>query len=421
MNTKDSASSLYKHRLENGLWIIGKPMLDVESVSLGYFVRVGARDENAPELSGISHFLEHMVFKGTQRCDWRQLNEEITSIGAETDALTSIERTIYYLRVEREYFGRAFYLLHEMMEPRLNEQDFEQEKGVILNEIARSQDRPESYAHRRMMHAYFDNHPLGNYVLGTKESISTMRVDQMRAYWQQRYGTQNITLAVVGNFEWDHVVELTEQCWKHWPVHGLQRHVTSFEPIQSSQTILTNLHLKQQILLLGMPGFESVDPRYYAVSLGWNILGRPGGSRLHWNIQHKGLAQIAKSVFWPLNGTGILFLECHTTPENAQHVLALLQVELECLLNEGVSEEELRRAKQKRRSAMVFDNETTYDHMRSLGITWMDEGRLFNIDEEVARIERITTEEVIEALRSLPLLEKQVLTTWGPLDESAFG
>ena len=420
MNTGANIPTLYKHRLENGLWIVGQPMLDVESVSLGYFVRTGARDEQTPNLSGVSHFLEHMIFKGTKTRDWQQLKQEFTRIGAQKNGSTSAERTVYYLRVQSEYFDRAFHLLYEMMEPRLDERDFEQEKGVILNEIARAADQPENYAHRRMMHAYFHNHPLGNYVLGTPESIQAMHIEQMRAYWHHHYGTQNMTLAVVGKFEWDHVVDLAEQCWKHWSRKGVQRHVKPFEPEQSPQTILVNKHLKQQILLLSMTGVDSLDSRYYAASLGWNILGRSGGSRLHWNVQQKGLAQVARSSFWAFDGTGIFFLESHTTPENAQHILALLRLELKRMLNEGVREDELRRAKDKRISAMVFDNETTYDQMRSLGTTWMYEGRLFNIYEEAARIEQVTTEEVMQALHSLPLLEKQVLTTWGPLDETAF-
>ena len=132
-----------------------------------------------------------------------------------------------------------------------------------------------------------------------------------------------------------------------------------------------------------------------AASLGWNILGRAHSSRLHWDIQQKGLAQIAKSLFWAFDGTGIFFLESHTRPENTQQVLALLRMELERLLTDGVYEDELRRAKEKRISAMVFNSETTYDQMRSLGMTWMYESRLFNIDEKVAHIERVTTEEVM--------------------------
>ncbi len=420
INGTENNALLLTHRLKNGLHIVGQTMPDVETVSMGYFVRTGARDEQDATLSGISHFLEHMVFRGTKTRDWQQLKQEFTRIGAEKNGFTSAERTIYYLRVQSDYFDQAFRLLTEMMEPRLDENDFEQEKGVILNEIARSEDQPKGYAHRRMMRVYFDTHPLGNYVLGSRESIQEMRLEQMREYWQRWYSAKNIVLSVAGNFDWDHLIALAEHVCESWPTGDVARIATAYEPNQSTHSIGVQKHLKQQILFVSMPGIPSNDPDYYATSLGWNILGDSDGSRIHWNIQQKGLAQSASSALRAFDGTGMLFMQAHTTPENAPHVLTLLQTELKQVLYDGFDEEELQRAKNKKLSDIIFHSESTYNRMRTLGMDWLYEGRLSSLEEEAARIERVTSDEVMNALHRLPLLEKQVLTTWGPLEERDF-
>ena len=167
----------HTYQLSNGLQIVGQSMPDFESVALCFYVHTGARDEEDIHVSGIFHFLEHMIFKGTETLDWQQLKQEFTKIGAEKNGFTSVESIVYYLRVLGEYLDRALKLLSDMMVPRLDEHDFETEKEVIINEIARSEDLPRGFAYRRMMHAYFCKHPLGNYVLGSRESIRSMQLE----------------------------------------------------------------------------------------------------------------------------------------------------------------------------------------------------------------------------------------------------
>ncbi len=180
--TKVTNSRYHTHQLSNGLQIVSQSMPDFESVALCFYVRTGARDEADAWIAGISHFLEHMIFKGTKTLGWQELKQAFTRIGAEKNGFTSIDYTIYYFRVLGEYLDRAMELLSEMMVPRLDEHDFETEKEVIVNEIARSEEQPHSLAYRHMVHAYFGEHPLGNYVLGSRESIRSMRIEQMRDY-----------------------------------------------------------------------------------------------------------------------------------------------------------------------------------------------------------------------------------------------
>ncbi len=407
----------HTHRLANGLQIVAQPMPDFESVAVSYYVQTGSRDEPDPAIAGVSHFLEHMVFKGTEHLDWQQITLEFNKIGAEINAFTSHESTVFFAHVLGEYLDRAFELLSDMMYPRLQESDFETEKEVIVNEIARSEDQPYNLAVRRLVQTYFGEHPLGHDVLGTRESIRNMHIEQMRNYWKQRYAANNLILAVAGNLDWDHFVELVEQRCGGWRTGEAGRGVEPYEPAHSINDIIVDKKFKQQIMILAMPSVGVTDPDYYAAMLGSSILGDSDGSRLYWNIYQKGLAESASAGIWSMEGTGMLMLEANSTPEEAPRVLKLLRAELNSFLNDGVYEDELRRAKDKWISNMVLSSESTFSRMRSLSNDWVTEGRLLTVEEEVERVEKVTTDEVVQSFRRFPLREKQVLTTLGPLNE----
>ena len=407
----------YDQRLSNGLQIVGQPMPDFESAAVSFYVRTGSRDEPDLSIAGVSHFLEHMVFKGTKTLDWQEITLEFNKIGAELNAFTSHESTVYYARVLGEYLERAVELLSDMMYPRLVESDFETEKEVIINEIARSEDQPYNLAFRRLMQTYFGTHPLGHDVLGSRESIRNMRIEQMRDYWKRRYAANNIILAIAGNFNWEHVVSLAEKHCANWQTGESGRQVSQYEPAHPVNDIIVDENLKQQIIILAMPSVDLKDPDYYAANLGGSILGDSDGSRLFWNIYQKGLAESASAGIWSMEGTGIMIMEANSTPEEAPHVLKLLRVELNSLLEDGVYEDELRRAKDKWISSLVLSSESTFARMRSLANDWVTEGRLLSVDEEVERIEKVTAEDVMRSVRRFPIHEKQVLTTLGPLSE----
>jgi predicted Zn-dependent peptidase len=416
--TTANGTVFHTHRLSNGLQIVGQPMPDFESVAVSYYVRTGSRDEPDPAIAGVSHFLEHMVFKGTQTLDWQQITLEFNKIGAELNAFTSHESTVFFARVLGEYLDRAVELLSDMMYPRLAESDFETEKEVIVNEIARSEDQPYNMTYRRMMQTYFGNHPLGHDVLGSRESIRGMHIEQMRNYWQQRYGANNIILSIAGNFDWEHIVQLAEQHCNHWRTGDASHNISHYEPAHSINNIMVDKNLKQQIMIIGMPAVDIRDPDYYAASLGGSILGDSDGSRLYWNIHQRGLAESASAGLWAMEGTGLMLMEANSTPEEAPRVLKLLRAELDSLLNDGVHEDELRRAKDKWISGIVLSSESTFVRMRSLATDWVTEGRLVSVEEEVERVEKVTTEDVMRALHRFPMNEKQVLTALGPLSEA---
>jgi predicted Zn-dependent peptidase len=408
----------YTHRLNNGLQIVGQPMPDFESVAVSYYVHTGSRDEKDPTIAGVSHFLEHMVFKGTKALDWQEITLAFNKIGAELNAFTSHEATVYYARVLGEYLDRAVELLSDMMYPRLAESDFETEKEVIVNEIARSEDQPYNIAYRRMMQTYFGEHPLGHDVLGSSESIRAMHIEQMRNYWQSRYAANNLILSVAGNFDWEHIVHLAEQHCSNWRQGDSGRDATHYEPAQPINNIMVDKKLKQQIMIVAMPAVDVKDPDYYAAMVGGSILGDTDGSRLYWNIYQRGMAESASAGIWAMEGTGIMLMEANSTPEDAPRVLKMLRAELDNLLDGGVFEDELQRAKDKWISSIVLSSESTFSRMRSLASDWVTEGRLVSVEEEIERVEKITVDDVNRALHRFPMRDKQVLTALGPLSEA---
>jgi len=206
-STSDT-SPFFIHTLENGLQILGQRMPDLESVAVCFHVRTGARDEHDPALYGVSHFLEHMVFKGTATRDTERITLDFNLMGAEFNAFTSVEQTVFYAHILGEYLPNAIDLLSDMMRPRLDGEDFALERNVILEEIARAEDNPTGQAYRRLMQTYFAHSSLGHDVLGTKESIRDMAVEQMRAYQARRYAANNMILAIAGNFDPDHLLAL---------------------------------------------------------------------------------------------------------------------------------------------------------------------------------------------------------------------
>src|SRR3989449_3923866 len=260
MTTANNGSVFHTHKLSNGLQILGQPMPDFESVAVSYYVHTGSRDEPDPSIAGVSHFLEHMVFKGTKTLDWQEITLAFNKIGAELNAFTSHEATVYYARVLGEYLDRAVELLSDMMYPRLAESDFETEKEVIINEIARSEDQPYNIAYRRMVQTYFGDHPLGHDVLGSRESIRNMKIEQMREYWQRRYAANNLILAVAGKFDWDHIVQLAEKYCSTWRVGDAGRNVIPYMPAHSINKIIVDPKLKQQIMMIAMPSVDIQDP-----------------------------------------------------------------------------------------------------------------------------------------------------------------
>src|SRR5579871_3814158 len=207
--------AFHQHVLANGLRIIGEDSPTARSVAVGFFVRTGSRDET-PEVSGVTHFLEHMVFKGTPRRSAFDVNRDFDKIGADYNAFTSEENTVFHACVLPEYLPQAVDVIADILRPSLRGEDFDTEKKVILEEIGMYEDQPMWSAYDHAKRAYFADHPLGNSVLGTPASITALTRDQMHTYFQRRYVAPNIIVAAAGNFEWPRFVDLIEKHCGQW-------------------------------------------------------------------------------------------------------------------------------------------------------------------------------------------------------------
>jgi predicted Zn-dependent peptidase len=408
------------HQLANGLQIVGQQMPDLESVSVCFYVRTGARDEPDPALYGVSHFLEHMVFKGTAHRTTEEITLDFNRMGAEYNAYTSVEQTVYYARILGESLPKALDLLSDMMRPRLDAEDFALERNVILEEIARSEDVPTSQAYRRLMQTYFAGQPLGHDVLGTKESIGGLMVEQMRAYAARRYAANNLVLALAGNFDWQQVRDLAEQHCGAWNTGEAGRDAQAYAPSASTSNVVVKPQLKQQLMLLAWPSLSAQDEDLYAMELATMVLGDGSGSRLFWNIFQKGLAETAVASLSPLDNTGLMLAFVSTTPDQAPGVLKLVQAELESLQADGVHEDELRRAKDKLVSRTVLDGESSFSRMQDCAYTWVAKGELRSIADEMARIEAVTLDDIRRVLDRFPVTGPHVFTAYGPLEAAAF-
>src|SRR5262245_50173722 len=208
--------SFHKHVLPNGLTIIGEISPSAKSVAIGFFVKTGSRDET-PQESGVTHFLEHMIFKGTPNRTALEVNYDFDKIGASYNAFTSEENTVFYAAILPEYLPQAVDILADILRPSLRGEDFDMEKKVIIEEIGMYEDQPMWCAYDNAKKAFFADHPLGNSILGTVDSITALTRDQMQTYFDRRYVPQNITVAVAGNFAFGDAVKLIEAKCGVWP------------------------------------------------------------------------------------------------------------------------------------------------------------------------------------------------------------
>ncbi len=409
-----SANTFHMRTLPNGLQILGQSMPDMESVATAFYVRTGSRDEHSPDIYGISHFLEHMVFKGTNTRTADDITLAFNRMGAEFNAYTSFEETVFHARTLSEEAPAAIELLADMMRPVLQEDDFTREREVILSEISRGEDNPSQVASRRFFQTYFSGISLDHDVIGTTESIRAMRVEQMRAYHSQRYAANNLILSVAGKIDWDKTVALAEQICGSWSTGVSGRTTEPFLTKPCLKHIAKDL--QQQYIILGYPFPSEQSKDYYAATLGADILGDGSGSRMFWNITHQGLAEAAVTQFYPFDGLGMMLAFLVTPPENAQRVLDLTYHEIDSVEQDGVHEEELQRAKAKFIGQMALEEESTMRRMLNLPHSWLIDGRLKTIDEEMSEVEAVTTENINAVFKKWPSAGHTVLVTIGPND-----
>ena len=380
--------------LTNGLTIIGESRESAASVAIGFFVRTGARDEQ-PELSGVSHFLEHMVFKGTEKRSALDITYQLGAMGAQANAFTSEECTVFYAAVLPEYFADALELISDMLRPVLDEREFELEKKVILDEIALYQDKPSHLLFEAAFAEYFRDHGAGNRVLGTTESVSALTARQMTNYFDSRYTAPNIVLAAAGNFCWQELIELAERYTSHWASAPAPRQMRPHTP-EDGSLVLTKDNLQQAHLCFVGPGPSATEKERYPLQVLSAILGASSGSRTYWEIVDKGLAEVACIDLDDMDGVGIVYGYLSTFPERLDEVGETL---LRIMKTPAKFEDNaLDRAKIKIATRAVVEGESSMRRLMAVGLDWLYRNEYATLDEELSRIRSVTRSDITQAL-----------------------
>lgn len=398
--------------LPNGLEIVAECNPRAYSTAIAFFVNAGSRDEDEQN-SGVSHFLEHMTFKGTPRRSAEQVNRELDELGSHSNAFTSEEHTVYYATVLPEYQEATVDLLADIMRPSLRQEDFDTEKQVILEEILKYEDQPPFGAHEKCMAAYFQRHPLANSVLGTTDSITRLTSTQMREYFERRYSPSNIKLVAAGRVDFDELVRKAQQSCGLWPSFPAERATPNYTTFETIETF-TKENAAQQYAVQITAGPAADDPHRFASRILATILGDDSGSRLYWELVDPGLAEFAGMGTYEFQGTGIFMTYLCSDPERAAENLERVRSLMEEVQRDGVTEDELELAKAKICSQLVRQSERPSNRLFSVGNGWLQRHSYQTVQERLAAYQKVTLG-MVNSILDRHQLTRHTTVTIGPL------
>lgn len=400
------------HRLPNGLEIVAECNDEAHSTGLGFFVRTGSRDES-DEVAGVSHFLEHMVFKGTPVRSAENVNRDFDEMGAQYNAFTSEENTVYYAAVLPESQEPCVDLLADIMRPSLRTDDFNMEKQVIIEEIRMYDDQPPYGADERIRELFFGQHPLSRSVLGTEESITDLSPEQMRAYFESRYSPGNMILAASGRVDFDALVEqVTARCGDWQPAQA-PRDITRAQPLPGFD-VMHRENSNQEYIVQLAAGPAATDNDRFAAKLLSTMLGDDCGSRLYWELVEPGLAEHASLMHWEYDGSGVFMSSLSGAPEEAESMLATVHKIYREAEKSGFTADELAQAKSKLNSRVVLSSERPRSRLFSVGGNWLQRKEYRSVRDDLVAVDHVTLDEVHAVLAKYPL-SNCTTTAVGPL------
>ena len=391
----------FKHAvLDNGLTVIAETDPSAHTAAVGFFVKTGARDEPS-SLMGVSHFLEHMVFKGTERRAAEVVNRDFDRIGADHNAFTTGELTAFHAHVLPEHLGTATAILSDILRPSLRPADFDEEKGVILEEIAMYDDNPFWRLWEHANERYFGSHPLGHRVLGTRETVGAMTRDAMDDYFRRRYGAANTVVCAAGKVDFERLVDDVRTHCGHWQPGEHGRAHPVFHPHEERLDIpMPQANRAYLAWMFPAPGVQ--DPRRYAASMVAQLLGDTEGSRLYWSLVEPGIAEEAQAQYDGHDGVGEYVAYAACRPEDVDRVEEIVRRELD-RLHHDVTEAELTRARSKVATAITVAGERPAGRMRRLGSLWLYRGAYASLEDELARIDALTLADLHQVMHDFPL------------------
>ena len=407
---------IQKHVLDNGLVVITETMSHVRSVSVGVWVRNGSRSE-IPEENGLAHFIEHMVFKGTERRSAEAIAREMDSVGGMLDAFTSKEQICFNAKVLDEHLPIAFDVIADLMlRPRFDSEDLRKERQVVLEEIKMDLDNPEYLLHDIFTRGFWPEHPLGRPILGTPETVKKFNRDALRTRFQNWFAPHHLVITAAGHVTHEQVLELVRSQFGSLPAIG---------PADSTQApqhhapihLEAKRDLEQVHICIGVPSVPLGHEDRFGVAVLNNLLGGGMSSRLFQNIREKqGLAYAVFSELTPYSDAGMMTVYAGTAADTIGQVIDLTIREFRSLKESPVAEEELRRSKNHLKGSLMLSLESTSSRMSNLARQELYFGRFFSLDEILAGIEAVTREELQCLARQYFQTEHIAVTVLGPLN-----
>ncbi len=379
--------------LPNGLRVITEQMPDVRSVALGVWADAGTRDEE-PNEAGAAHFLEHLLFKGSERLSAREIAEAFDAVGARSNAFTSKEQTCYWARMRDDDLPLGLDILAEMVRrPAFRQEEIDSEKHVVLEEINMNEDDPTDVAFEEFFQALFQGHDLERPVLGTRESITGMSREDIDGFWGRRYHAGATVVAVTGRLDHGDVVKLAEEHFGDWESRGSTH---DHSPASAdSRVSVRHRETEQTHLVFGGLGLVRGDDRRFAFGLLSHILGGGMSSRLFREIREKrGLAYGVYTFRFPYADSGSFGVYVGTTPHQTEQVLELIKAEFGSAIADGVTSAELDRAKGHVQGSLALTQEDPNNRMIRLGREEISGESHLSLDETLARFDAVTVQDI---------------------------
>ncbi len=383
---------------DSGIRVITEVVPSVRSVALGLWVRTGSRDET-PAQAGVSHFLEHLLFKGTPNYSAIEISERFDGLGASFNAATGKETTHLYARFLDEHTDDVFSLLGEML-LESTFPDIDSERDVVLEEIAMYEDEPSDRVHDYLSDAMFGDTPLGRRILGSADVIANIPVPDIAEYHRQRYATGNIVVAAAGNVEHEQIVALAESLRP--ATSGSPAGIIAQDPAAEGRCEFATKDTEQYHVCFGAPGINRADERRFAMAVLDSIFGGSSSSRLFREVrENRGLAYSVGSYSEQFTDTGVAAIYVGTREDNIEEACEVIGNELENIRSEPVSDDELSRAKEHVKGRLVLSGESSAARMSRIARSALHDLPLLSIDEMLARVDAVTVDELSELATEL--------------------
>lgn len=406
-----------KTTLPNGIRIVSESIPYVKSVTLGFWIGSGSRSEDN-RTHGVSHFIEHLLFKGTQSRSAKEIAETVDEVGGQLNAFTAKEYTCYYIKVLDTHLPLAMDILSDMLlNSRFDRDDISREREVVLEEVKMYEDTPDELVHDIHLDANWSGHELGRNILGSVNSISQFERQLVLDYFQDFYTADNLVISAAGNFNHDQLVELTNRYLGE--LGGRKKIISHQAPRLTPVRTLKAKDTEQVHLCLGTFSLSQNDPDIYTVHILNNILGGGISSRLFQSIrEERGLAYSVYSYQTNYSDGGLFTVYAGTRPANANAVAELILANIEDVKRNGISLKEINRTKEQFKGNLLLGLESSSSRMSRLGKMETIFGRYITLDEVVEKIEKVTADDVQQMAQRLFKAESFCLTALGPVDDT---